>query len=159
MFTNYHILIVKYIGPSNYTGSRIKIISERFKESKTIDYDHEANNALEGAEKWLTGHGFNIIGHGEGKDHMYVITDTFISPKNGIKIQAFVEKKAKDQAKVDFYEFEATEHPGHTEICSINGKCGEYMGYLIIDRKKVHFISLYTGEVIKLDSLDKVIFD
>jgi hypothetical protein len=79
--TNYHILTVKYIGPSNVLGSRVKIISERFKESRTIDYDHSFNNALEIAEAWLIDHGFNIIGHGEGKDHMYVITDTFHSPK------------------------------------------------------------------------------
>lgn len=79
--SNYHILTVKYLGPSNVNGSRIKIISERFKESKTIGYDHECNSAREGAEKWLLNHGFNIIGHGEGKDHDYVITDTFISPK------------------------------------------------------------------------------
>lgn len=79
---NYHILTIKYIGPSNVLGSRVKIISERFKESSTINYDHEFNNALEIAEAWLSNHGFNIIGHGEGKDHMYVITDTFLSPKN-----------------------------------------------------------------------------
>lgn len=81
MIKNYHILTIKYIGPSNVLGSRIKIISERFKESVTISYDYECNSALDGAEKWLKAHGFNLIGHGEGKDHMYVITDIFISPK------------------------------------------------------------------------------
>lgn len=77
---NFHILTVKYIGPSEVLGSRIKIISERFKASKTIGYDHECDNALEGAEKWLQLHGFELIGHGEGKDHMYVISSTFKSP-------------------------------------------------------------------------------
>lgn len=101
MYTNYHILTIKYIGPSNYNGSRIKIISERFKESRTIGYDHEFNNALEGAENWLENHGFNIIGHGEGRDHMYVITDTFISPKSQIKINPILKKRMIELAKKD----------------------------------------------------------
>lgn len=78
---NFHILTIKYIGASNYLPSRVKIISERFKTSKTIDYDHEFNNTLDIAENWLAAHGFNIIGHGEGSNNYYVITDTFKSPK------------------------------------------------------------------------------
>ena len=29
---------VKYLGPTNYKGSRIKITDERFEQSKIIDY-------------------------------------------------------------------------------------------------------------------------
>lgn len=76
----YHILTVKFIGPGLFLNSRIKIISERFKTSKTFEYGDQGNT-LEQAEVWLMEHGFNIIGHGEGKAHMYVITDTFKSLK------------------------------------------------------------------------------
>lgn len=93
MINNYHILTVKYIGATNFTGSRVKIISERFKESKTIGYDHDFNNSLEVAENWLINHGFNLIGHGEGKDHYYVITDSFFSPKDTFEIAKAVKAK------------------------------------------------------------------
>lgn len=77
--TNYHVLIVKYIGPGAVKPSRVKIISERFKKSITIPYDHECGNALAVAETFLLMKGYNIVGHGEGKGHMYVITNTFKS--------------------------------------------------------------------------------
>jgi hypothetical protein len=77
MLQNHHILIVKYIGQTNYTPSRVKIISERFKVSKTIEYDHEFNNTLDIAEDWLKKNGFELVGCGEGKGHYYIITSTF----------------------------------------------------------------------------------
>lgn len=76
-YKNYHLLKVTYIGPTNYLGSRVKITSERFKQSKTISYDYAFNNALDIAEDWLTKNGFEIVGHGEGKDCYYVISNTF----------------------------------------------------------------------------------
>lgn len=76
-FPNYHVLKIKYLGPTNYTGSRVKIISERFEQSKTIDYDHKYSNINDMAAKWLIGKGFNILGYGEAKDGMYIISDTF----------------------------------------------------------------------------------
>lgn len=75
---NTHILIVKYLGQTNHNPSRIKIISERFKENITIPYESEHGiDSCEIAEHWLQENGFNIIGHAEGKDCYYVITDTF----------------------------------------------------------------------------------
>jgi hypothetical protein len=79
---NFHILIIKYVGQTNFLPSRVKIISERFKTSKTIEYNHDFNNTLDIAEDWLTNNGFQIIGHGEGKGHYYVITSTFKSPNS-----------------------------------------------------------------------------
>lgn len=74
---NFHIFTVNYLGATNYLSSRVKIVSERFRQSKVINYDHEFANTLEIAEDWLIKNGFNIVGHGEGKDCYYVITDTF----------------------------------------------------------------------------------
>ena len=74
---NFHVLRVTYLGPTNCKGSRVKITSDRFEQSKTLDYDYHFNNTLEIAEDWLKKNGYNITGHAEGKDCYYVITDTF----------------------------------------------------------------------------------
>lgn len=78
---NFHVLKVTFIGPSNYKGSRIKITSERFKESVTLDYDHNFNSTKDLAVYWLDKKGFNIVGAAEGKDWYYIISDTFQSLK------------------------------------------------------------------------------
>jgi hypothetical protein len=77
LYPNYHVIKVKYIGPTNYSGSRVKMISERFEDSKTIPYGYEFNSALDIAENWLGKNGYEIVGHAEGKDCYYVITNTF----------------------------------------------------------------------------------
>lgn len=77
MIKNYHILTIKYIGATDYKPSKVKIISERFEQSILIGYDHRFSNTLEIAEDWLQKNGFVLIGHGKGKGHYYIITDTF----------------------------------------------------------------------------------
>jgi hypothetical protein len=71
---NFHILTVKYIGQSNYLPSRIKIISERFKQSVTFSYG-DNGNTLDQAEAWLIANGHKVTGHGEGKGHYYVVCE------------------------------------------------------------------------------------
>ena len=74
---NFHVLRIKYLGATNFRGSRVKIISDRFKQSVTIPFDHALNNPEDMAVAFLEHrndpNGFNIIGIAEG----YVITDTF----------------------------------------------------------------------------------
>lgn len=75
---NQHVLIVKYVGQTNTTPSRVKIISERFHQSILIPFDSEHGmDSCEIAEYWLLSNGFALKGHAEGKGHYYVITDTF----------------------------------------------------------------------------------
>lgn len=84
MTPNYHILIVKHIGATNENAARVKIISERFKCSVKIPYSNEpgvSTPSLDTAILWLTKNGYVITGKGEGKDHYYLITDTFKSLK------------------------------------------------------------------------------
>lgn len=76
---NFHILTVKFIGPTNTKPSRVKIISERFNDSVTIQYDHEFNGTLDNALDWCVNHGFDVVGKGEGKNHYYIMTSTFDS--------------------------------------------------------------------------------
>lgn len=70
---NYHIIKVKYLGATNFRGSRVKMTSDRFKQSVTISYDHALNSIEDMAIVWLAAHGFSVTGGAEG----YIITDTF----------------------------------------------------------------------------------
>lgn len=79
---NFHVLRIKYLGATNTRGSRVKIISDRFKQSITIPFDHALNNPEDMAAAYLAGNAkcnvgtvpiYNIIGLADG----YVITDTF----------------------------------------------------------------------------------
>lgn len=72
LLTNFHVLTVKYIGQTNFLPSRIKIISERFKHSVIFSYGDDGDT-LSQAEEWLMNNGHNVLGHGEGKGHYYVI--------------------------------------------------------------------------------------
>lgn len=76
---NYHILKVKYIGPTNSRGSRVKITSDRFQQSVTMNYDNAYNTATDIAAAWLLRNGFTVVGKGEGPSdgHNYIITSTF----------------------------------------------------------------------------------
>jgi hypothetical protein len=74
--TNIHVLKVKYLdSPASYCGSRVRITSERFNESKIIPswYD-SGTGAVDTAVYWLTKEcGLTVIGIAEGKGHDYVI--------------------------------------------------------------------------------------
>ena len=74
---HYHLLTVKYVGPTNTRGSRVKISSDRFEDSQTIQYDHSFNGSTAQGLAWSKAHGFNVIGTAEGKGVDYIITDTF----------------------------------------------------------------------------------
>ncbi len=78
---NYHILTVKYVGFGANTDQYVKIISERFKESIKVDWNYDLENTMPIALNWLANNGYNVIGQGIGKDHYYIITDTFLPLK------------------------------------------------------------------------------
>lgn len=44
---NLQIIEVKYLGATDTKGSRVKLINDRFKESKLINYDYKFNNILD----------------------------------------------------------------------------------------------------------------
>ena len=75
---NFHLITVSYLCPTNTKGSRVKITSERFKQSKIISYDYRFNNSMDCAQNWLIENNFIIIGQAEGKKHDYIITRTFM---------------------------------------------------------------------------------
>ncbi len=79
---NYHILLVKTLPVTNTQPCRVKLVSERFKQSKVLHFDNDPGDAaptMGTAVRYLLSKGFNIIGKGEGEgaNHYYIITDTF----------------------------------------------------------------------------------
>ena len=78
---NLHLFKIKYLGPTNFKGSRIRITSERFQQSIIISWDYTANSSTEIAANHLTKLGFDIIGQSEGKTENYLVSNTFQSLK------------------------------------------------------------------------------
>lgn len=77
MLPNYHVLTVKYRGATNSNSGAVLIRSDRFKQTKSLDYNYEFNTSLEIAQDYLLNNGFSLIGQAEGKDCYYIITTTF----------------------------------------------------------------------------------
>jgi len=78
---NLVVFRVVYVPHTNTTPSRVRIYSERFKQFVTVSYHDEKFNACRDAQEIaiteLRERGFSIVGIGEGKDCMYVFSDTF----------------------------------------------------------------------------------
>ena len=74
---NLHAFTIKYIGPTNTKGSRVKITSERFGQSKTFAYNYAYNNVVDMAEEYLEDLGFNLIGAAETSKGFIILSDTF----------------------------------------------------------------------------------
>jgi len=73
---NFHVIILKYLGPTTYRGGRISIKSERFNQRVIIDIK-PGELPSKTATRWLNNQGFDIVGLGEGGDVDYVISSTF----------------------------------------------------------------------------------
>jgi len=78
---NLHLFRIKYFGPTDTKGSRIRITSERFQQSIIISWDYSACSTTDIAANHLTKLGFDIIGQSEGKTETYLISNTFQSLK------------------------------------------------------------------------------
>ena len=58
---NIRVFKIKYLGPTNTRRARVKIIDERFKKSKTIDFDFQYNDISNIAKNYLEKKGIYII--------------------------------------------------------------------------------------------------
>lgn len=74
---NFHVIEVKYHGPTNTRGSKISLYSARFSKRVYIPFDYSLNHPSEMAEKYLLENGFEIVGCVDGKQVDFIITDTF----------------------------------------------------------------------------------
>ena len=59
------VLTCKYLGPTDFKGSRVKITDKRFKKSVTIPFDHLYNSTCEVAVAYLLERGWKVSGTNE----------------------------------------------------------------------------------------------
>ncbi len=79
---NLRVLKVKFLGPTNIKGSRIKIYEPKRSsddkiQSVTLSYDYSIGNTQEQAFKFLTEKGFNIVGRGSDVDNYQFFCDNW----------------------------------------------------------------------------------
>ena len=82
---NVRVFEVVYLGPSNYSGTRVKINDYRFEESKTIPYDYSIGDVGGVASAYLNTLGIKIIAKGMSAKGFILFTKNF-------------EKSIKDKA-------------------------------------------------------------
>lgn len=87
---HYRAFKIKYLGATNYKGSRIKITDERFDQSKIINYSAKYNHTLEQAIDFLKNNGFNIVGYSEMKNGHVIFCDNW--GNDCIKLKEEVKK-------------------------------------------------------------------
>jgi hypothetical protein len=79
--TNFNVLEISHVPMTHIKPACLKIYSPRFRQfvivSKESEEYDECMDNTEIAAKFLSKLNFNIIGQGEGKGKMYIISDTF----------------------------------------------------------------------------------
>ena len=74
---NLHALEIKFYAPTNYSGARVGIISKRFNQRITINFDYSFDNTTAIAINYLTKKGFNIVAKSEFGASDIILSDTF----------------------------------------------------------------------------------
>jgi len=78
---NLRCIQVKFLGPTNTRGARVKLTENRnsSKDSITLSYSYEIGDGLKQAEKYLTERGINCIGcTGLGNGLYIVLSDSWM---------------------------------------------------------------------------------
>lgn len=76
----YRVFEVKYMGPTNYGGSKVKIHDCRFDESVTVPYDYSVDGSADIAYLHLKSIGIKCVGFGESKNGYVLWTKDFATP-------------------------------------------------------------------------------
>lgn len=72
---NLLLVTVKYIGPTDYRGSKIKLSLPRFGETKRIPYNYDGRDAEEGAVLYLASKGLAPVARACGEDCAHLLFD------------------------------------------------------------------------------------
>ncbi len=76
--TNTRSIFVKFLGPTNTKGARIKLIDKyRVNESKTFSYCYETGSTLQQAINILSSHGANIVCRSSTNDYYIINIDNW----------------------------------------------------------------------------------
>ena len=60
--TSTQLVLVRFLGPTNTLGSRIRMTLPQLGKSRTISYNYGLNSAAEGAAEWLKARNIVPIG-------------------------------------------------------------------------------------------------
>lgn len=85
---NFHVIEVKYYGPTNYKPSRIKLTSLRFpNDAVWIPYNHNYNSSIDAAKAYLIKHRYRLVGQAEDakRDTFLIMSNTFHPLKSAKK--------------------------------------------------------------------------
>ena len=74
---NLHAIEIKFYAPTNNAGARVGIISKRFKQRITINFDYSFDTPATIATNYLTKKGFNIVAKCEFGESDIILSDTF----------------------------------------------------------------------------------
>lgn len=77
-----HLIEAKYLGPTERTGPRVKLVSHLFNESVTISYDYDIGNIVYQASEWLRNRGFEIVNRWEMGESFGILSSTLKRLKN-----------------------------------------------------------------------------
>ena len=75
--TTLHAIQLRYLGPTDYKGARIKLVSLRFeKDSITLGRDY-VGSSTEQAVNWLTEHDYTVVAQAESPAGHLLLVDDF----------------------------------------------------------------------------------
>jgi len=61
---NYRVFTIRFLGPTDTRGARVKLIDYRHKTSKVIPYSYEHTTAISDAIVYLNSIGIKVVGKG-----------------------------------------------------------------------------------------------
>lgn len=73
---NLRCIQVKYLGPTNTQGTRVRITEDRnsSKDSITLSFDYAIGDLIKQAETYLESRGINCIGYSSLGNGLYIIS-------------------------------------------------------------------------------------
>lgn len=83
---NYRVFEVKFYGPTDTRGSRIKITDHRFEKSRFFSYRHDVSGSIDNGYLRLYELGINVVGQGEGDKSYFLFSDDFETQLDGDKV-------------------------------------------------------------------------
>lgn len=89
---NLRCIQVKYLGPTNTRGSRVKITENRLgsNDSITLPYDYKIGDDIQQAQKYLESRGINCLGYTELNDTLAIIVSDSWLRGNDVKFKSIV---------------------------------------------------------------------
>jgi hypothetical protein len=111
MSQNLHLIEVKYLGPSNTRGSKVKLTSLRFPgDSLTVSYSYRFHNILDEGLDILKAGGFKVVGYGyDEKKKVYIIASSTFEPIKTLKNIAKTLQEGKKVGPSDWKYFNKSE--------------------------------------------------